>query len=77
MQRSDTQNVVADNVTRLLDGRTRKWLATRLDVSEMYLSRRMSGKAEWSASDLVALSEVLVTSPTELLSEPGPQAVTA
>lgn len=67
MQNTDTRSVVAANVARLLDGRPQKWLADRVDVSEMYLSRRMRGQAEWSADDLVRLSEVLVTSPTELV----------
>lgn len=67
MQNTDTRSVVAANVTRLLDGRPQKWLADRVGVSEMYLSRRMRCQAEWSAADLVRLSEVLVTSPTELL----------
>lgn len=76
MQNTDTRSVVAANVARLLDGRPQKWLADRIGVSEMYLSRRMRAQAEWSADDLVRLSEVLVTSPTELVTV-DPEAVSA
>lgn len=72
MQNTDTRSVVAANVAALLDGRPQKWLADRIGVSEMYLSRRMRGQAEWSAGDLVRISEALVTSPTELVTPAEP-----
>lgn len=71
MAMTDTQSVVTDNVTRLLDGRTQVWLARKLGVTGMYVSRRMRGQAQWSADDLRRLSEVLATSPAELLASTG------
>lgn len=69
MAMTDTQSVVSANVERLLDGRTQVWLARKLGVASMYVHRRMRGHAQWSADDIKRVSEVLVTTPGELLAD--------
>jgi transcriptional regulator with XRE-family HTH domain len=58
---------VADNVRRLLDGRTQSTICKRTGWGAQYVSLRMRGEVGWSVQDLVSLCEVFEVDPTTLL----------
>lgn len=43
------------------------WLARQLDVSDMWVSRRLRGVTEFTADDLVRVADALGVDPAELL----------
>lgn len=47
--------------------RSRAWLARRLEVSGMWLHRRLSGATPWGVDDLEAVARVLGCEPEDLL----------
>lgn len=58
--------------------RSRAWLARRLDVSGMWLHRRLTGATPWGVDDVEAVALVLGCEPEDLLVDvPAVEAVGA
>lgn len=60
MSQSTTSYVAAEIRAEMgRQNHDKAWLARRLDVSEMWVSRRLRGVTEFSADDVVRVAEAL------------------
>lgn len=50
---------IPEQIKKALDGRTQRWLATELDMTEDALSRRMNGILQFTEDELKAIQERL------------------
>jgi hypothetical protein len=68
---TETATAVADQIRSALALRNRRGvdLAAHLGVSPVYVSRRMRGHVEWSASEVVAIASWLGIPISHLLGE--------
>jgi len=68
MSQSTTQYVAAEVRAEMgRQGRDGQWLAAKLGVSDMWVSRRLRCITEFSADDLVKVAEALAIEPAKLL----------
>lgn len=71
MSQSTTSYVAAEVRAEMgRQARDNTWLARRLDVSEMWVSRRLRGITEFTADDVVRVAEALAVSPAQFLPTP-------
>lgn len=72
MSQSASEHVAAEVRAEMgRQDRDNAWLAAKLDVSEMWVSRRLRCVTEWSVNDLVATAEALDVSPSQFLPVPA------
>lgn len=68
-----TSDLVSTRITVWLDthDRTQAWLARRLNVREMWVRRRISGRTPWLVDDLQHVAVALDIPPADLISAPA------
>lgn len=50
---------IAEQITKALDGRTKRWLSFEIRVVEQDLSRKFKGTSEWKDEELEKIESVL------------------
>lgn len=71
MSQNPTPDVAAEVRAELgRQDRNNTWLASELGVSEMWVSRRLSGTTKFTVDDLVRIAAALNIDATELLRAP-------
>lgn len=72
MSQNPTHSVAAEVRAELgRQGRNRSWLAEQLDVSDMWVSRRLRGQTRFTEDDLRRVAEALGVSAADLLRTPA------
>ena len=73
MSQSTTSYVAAEVRAEMgRQDRDNAWLAKQLDVSEMWVSRRLRGKIRFSADDVVRVAAALDVPPAQFLPDATP-----
>lgn len=76
MSQSTTEYVAAEVRAELgRQGHDNTWLAAKLEVSDMWVSRRLRGVTEFSADDVIRVARALDRPASQLLPETTPARV--